>query len=57
MSEVEIEVYEDMKGEWRWRMVAGNGEVIATSGEGYTRKGDATRAANTAKKRMAETDK
>lgn len=29
-----FQVYEDAAGEWRWRLVAGNNEVIA-SGEGY----------------------
>jgi len=37
-----FEVY-PTAGEWRWRLVAGNGEVLA-SGEGFTRKRDAQRA-------------
>lgn len=39
------EVYQDKGGEWRWRLVAANGRTVATSGEGYTRKADALRAA------------
>lgn len=35
-------VYQAPDG-WRWRLVAGNGEVVA-SGEAYTRKADAVRA-------------
>ena len=32
-------VFKDHKGEFRWRLEAsGNNEIIATSGEGYTRK-------------------
>jgi len=27
--------YKDAKGEWRWRLVASNGRIIADSGEGY----------------------
>jgi uncharacterized protein YegP (UPF0339 family) len=27
--------YKDKKGEYRWRMVAKNGRIIADSGEGY----------------------
>ena len=27
--------YKDSKGEWRWRLKAGNGRIIADSGEGY----------------------
>ncbi len=32
-------VYRDAKGEYRWRLVATNGQVVA-SGEGYKNKGD-----------------
>jgi uncharacterized protein YegP (UPF0339 family) len=28
-------VYRDAAGEWRWRLVSGNGRIIADSGEGY----------------------
>jgi uncharacterized protein YegP (UPF0339 family) len=28
--------YKDAKGEWRWRLVASNGRIIADSGEGYS---------------------
>jgi uncharacterized protein YegP (UPF0339 family) len=40
-------VYEDAAGEWRWRLVAGNGEPIADSGEGYDTKANALRAIDT----------
>ena len=30
-----FELYKDAKGEFRWRLVASNGQSIATSGEGY----------------------
>jgi uncharacterized protein len=36
-----FEVYMDAKGEYRWRLRAGNGNVIATGGEGYTTKASA----------------
>jgi uncharacterized protein len=39
-----FEVYKDTKGEFRWRLKATNGEVIATSGEGYKAKADCTHA-------------
>jgi uncharacterized protein YegP (UPF0339 family) len=39
------EVYEDAAGGWRWRRIAANNEIIADSGEAYTRKADAERAA------------
>ena len=35
----EFEIYQDAKGEYRFRLKAGNGEIVAT-GEGYsTRSG------------------
>ena len=40
----DTEVYQDAAGEWRWRVKAPNGEIIADSGEGYTRREDAERA-------------
>lgn len=41
-------VYKDHAFEWRWQFVAANDNVIADSGESYTREGDAERAAKTA---------
>lgn len=37
MAEPKFEVYKDSKGEYRFRLKAPNGEVIAVS-EGYTTK-------------------
>ena len=37
-----FEVYEDRAGEYRWRLKAGNGQVVA-SGEGYDTKAAAIR--------------
>lgn len=31
-----FEIYQDGKGEYRWRLKSGNGQVIASGGEGYT---------------------
>lgn len=33
-------VYEDKASEWRWRLKAANGRIIADSGEGYHDRGD-----------------
>lgn len=33
-----IEIRRDARREWRWRHIAENGQIIATSGEGYVRK-------------------
>ena len=34
-------VFKDVAGEWRWRLVATNGNIIATSGEGYKNRSHA----------------
>ena len=36
-----FEIYKDKSGEFRWRLVHTNGQVIANSGEGYKAKADA----------------
>jgi len=36
-----FEVFEDSAKEYRWRLKAGNGEILATAGEGYKNKTDA----------------
>ena len=35
-----FELYRDHKAEWRWRLRATNGNVIADCGEGYSRRED-----------------
>ncbi|THE64897.1 DUF1508 domain-containing protein [Salinadaptatus halalkaliphilus] len=40
-SKAEFELYRDAADEWRWRLVHDNGNVIADSGEGYSRKAGA----------------
>lgn len=40
-----VEVYRDSAGEWRWRSVAGNGETITGSGEGYLDRSHAVKMA------------
>ena len=39
-----IEYYQDDTEEWRWRKRAGNGEIVSTSGEGYTTRADVLEA-------------
>ena len=36
-----FEVYKDKSGEYRWRLVHTNGQVIANAGEGYKSKENA----------------
>jgi uncharacterized protein YegP (UPF0339 family) len=35
-----FELYRDARKEYRWRLKATNGQIIATSGEGYKAKAD-----------------
>lgn len=36
------EFYEDKAGEWRWRHLAKNGQIIGATSEGYKAKADCT---------------
>ena len=36
-----FEIFQDKSAEYRWRLRAANGQIIATSGEGYIAKADA----------------
>lgn len=38
---MKFEVYKDKKGEHRWRLRHGNGNILATSSEGYAAKASA----------------
>ena len=49
-----IETVQDVAGEWRWRLRAVNGQIIATSGEGYTSKANVDRAVDTVVQTFAE---
>ena len=37
---MKFEIFKDDVGEWRWRLVARNGRIVADSGEGYKNKAD-----------------
>jgi uncharacterized protein YegP (UPF0339 family) len=39
-----FQAYKDASGEWRWRLIAKNGETVADSAEGYRRKGGCVKA-------------
>jgi len=41
-----FEVYQDRKREWRWRLRAGNGRIVADSGESYRKRRAARLAAD-----------
>ncbi len=40
-EQAKFELYRDKEGKWRWRFVHRNGNILADSGEGYSRKTDA----------------
>jgi uncharacterized protein YegP (UPF0339 family) len=44
-----FELYKDKKGEYRWKLVAPNGQTIAV-GEGYTTKESAKKGIESVKK-------
>jgi uncharacterized protein YegP (UPF0339 family) len=35
-----FEVYQDKRGEWRWRRKATNGQIVGAASEGYKSKSD-----------------
>ena len=37
---MQVQIYRDKAGDWRWRLVAANGNVVADSSEGYENRGD-----------------
>lgn len=39
-----FEIYQDTSGDWRWRLRAANGRIVADSAEGYASKRNAKRA-------------
>lgn len=48
-----FEVYEDAKGQYRFRLKAGNGEIVAT-GEAYSTKDGAHRGCEAVRRAAAE---
>jgi uncharacterized protein YegP (UPF0339 family) len=44
---MKIVVYQDLRGEWRWRFVAENGRVMADGAEGYDEKRGVDKALDT----------
>jgi len=45
MRRPKLEIYRDGRSEWRWRLRAANGRIVADSGEGYRRRAAARYAA------------
>lgn len=38
--DLKAELYQDKRNEWRWRIKAGNGKILAICSEGYKNKRD-----------------
>jgi uncharacterized protein YegP (UPF0339 family) len=38
MRKYTVEYYKDEANEWRWRVIASNGRIVADGGEGYKTK-------------------
>jgi len=55
-DKAKFEVYEDAKKEHRWRLKAANGQVVASSSEGYKAKADADKAVESVKAGAAKAE-
>jgi len=54
MSDATFELYEDSAGDYRWRLVHENGNIIADSGEGYASKQKAKQGIESVKANAAD---
>ena len=46
---MKFEIYADTSGSYRWRLVASNGQTVASSGESFASQANARRAAENVK--------
>jgi len=44
MRQAKLEIYRDGRREWRWRLRASNGRIVADSSEGYRRRASVRKA-------------
>ena len=44
-----FQIYSDTAGKYRWRLKSSNGQTVASSGESFDSKSNATRAAENVK--------
>lgn len=51
-----FELYADAKGDYRWRLKASNGQVIATGGQGYASERSAREGIASVKKNAPEAE-
>lgn len=52
----QFQIYQDSGEEYRWRLLADNNQVIATSGEGYTERRDCERGIELVKQHAPEAE-
>ena len=45
-----FDIYKDRAGNYRWRLIADNGTKVASSGEAFSSRSNAERAAGTVKR-------
>jgi len=53
MRRAKLEIYRDGRGEWRWRLRASNGCIVADGGEGYRRRASVYKAVGRVKSILA----
>ncbi len=51
-----FEIYPDKGGEYRWRLIASNGQNVASSGEAFDSKSNAKRAAENVRDNAGKAD-
>ena len=51
-----FEIYQDKRSEWRWRLKAGNGELVAISEEGFSSKSNVLKTIETVKRCAVEAE-
>jgi uncharacterized protein YegP (UPF0339 family) len=53
---MKFEIYPDAGGKYRWRLIASNGQNIASSGESFDSKSNARRAAENVRDNAGKAD-
>ena len=53
---MKFEIFQDKKGEWRYRLRASNGRSVACSGEGYKTRQKVQATIRSIKKSVAEAE-
>jgi len=56
MPNATFEIFEDRAGQWRWRLVHANGNIIADSGEGYASRQKCRQGLTSVKTNAADAD-